>query len=147
MPTVKAEDEGQRNVFLYGTLMYPSILSRVIPGRYQQEVGFANGFRRLKVIGEDYPGLIPDSDALSPVQGVILYRVSPPDLALLDSFEAECYVRTSITIQDEASQDIPADVYMVRPDHYDLLSDKEWDLKVFERQGLKRFSAEYYGFK
>jgi len=142
------KNEKNNNVYVYGTLMFDSVLNRIINGNPKKIIANAKGFKRLKVKNEDYPGLIrcKDIGSESFVNGVLLLDVSEEDIARLDSFEADCYLRESIDVHDEGGNLLTAYAYIVRQEFEHTLSDEEWDAEEFNSNGIERFSTNYDRF-
>jgi gamma-glutamylcyclotransferase (GGCT)/AIG2-like uncharacterized protein YtfP len=88
-------------VFVYGTLMYDEVSTRVVSGRYRRAPATLPGYRRCKVRGEEYPAIIADSAAA--VDGIVWFDVSPNDLARLDTYEAQEYERIEMIEAGAAS--------------------------------------------
>jgi len=98
-------------VFAYGTLRDPDVL-RLVLGRIIDPAtvtpATAPGHRAVFFPGRTYPALIADSAASAP--GTLLTSLAPGDLALLDLFEGDEYVRGCIEII-VSGQRAAADVY------------------------------------
>ena len=135
------------NLFVYGSLQYEPVWSRLIQQPYAQYPALLKGYRRLKVREEDYPGLIPAQDQ-DQVTGHVRLQLTPHDLQRLDQFEGEYYARFPVTVQrlDAPTIWLPAEVYVFKPDHWHRLSDHPWDAEEFAAQGLQRFIRDYAGF-
>ncbi len=130
------------NVFTYGSLMYESVWCRVVTRRYVQKIGTVQGFRRLKVNNEVYPGLIKGEGE---VQGVVYFDVTAEDLTRLDQFEGALYHRKEIDVRCADGTRARAWGYIVRDKYKGLLGDV-WSPEEFERVGLARFETGYAGF-
>ena len=101
-----------------------------------------NGFQRLNVKNEQYPGLIKGNDI---VDGVIYFNLTVVDLARLDRFEGELYRREEVEVVCEDGEKVPAFVYIIR-DVYRGILDGPWSKTEFELTGLAEFEAKYVGF-
>lgn len=84
------------DIFVYGSLMFDSVRDMLINTRYQALYARIDGYRRLSVKGEVYPGLI--ESAGDPVNGVLLLGISNTILPVLDQFEGDYYRRQSVTV-------------------------------------------------
>lgn len=112
-------------IFVYGSLMYPSVLTALLGRCPPAQAAVLTGFRRLRIRGEVYPALVQTdlqpatktqrSDAAAPdaptpgpspgpgpghklsglVRGVVL-SVSPAELSALDAYEDEEYTRRPV---------------------------------------------------
>ena len=128
-----------RNVFTYGSLMFPVVWDRVVQDRYRSGKATIHGFRRLRIRGEHYPALIvnPNADVLA---GRVYFDVSASDIARLDHFETSDYARVSIAVT-VAGKALAADAYLaLKPEALEPL---EWSAEIFERDGLESFLATY----
>ncbi|KAG8936063.1 hypothetical protein FRC02_004688 [Tulasnella sp. 418] len=101
------KDQEQRldTAFFYGTLMHPSVLTRVIlndGAHLKITPGILKGYTRHHVIGADYPAIIPSSmshktfkrtpnEDEDTVRGVIVQGLTPHDMRRLDFFEGGLY--------------------------------------------------------
>ena len=130
------------NVFTYGSLMYDSIWSRVVAGTYPKKSGVVQGFERLKVRNEPYPGLIRGQDV---VEGVVHFDLTAQDVARLDRFEGELYQREEVEVVCEDGERTPALVYVVR-DEFKWILAGQWSPVEFEQAGLAEFAERYVGF-
>lgn len=102
-------DEPPTKLFIYGTLIHPHILSRVLTGSLRPSLDSEEHFAHItarpaivkdyqvrRVKGEDYPALVVRQDAEYPVRGVILEGLSRAEIASLDLFEGDEYAKTSL---------------------------------------------------
>jgi len=128
-----------RNVFAYGSLMFPAVWNRVVQGDYRISAATIHGFQRLRIRGEQYPALIVNPDA-GLLTGRVYFDVLANDIARLDHFETSDYARVSIvvTVADEA---LAADAYFtLKPE---VLERLEWSPEIFESDGMEPFLATY----
>ena len=130
------------NVFTYGSLMYARVWSRVVAGNYAQQKGVVQGFRRLRVKHEQYPGLIKGKGK---VEGVVYFDVSPEDVIRLDRFEGELYQQELVEVVCQNGRLMPAALYLIQDQFKDVLAG-EWSKVQFEQHGLAEFEAKYRGF-
>jgi gamma-glutamylcyclotransferase (GGCT)/AIG2-like uncharacterized protein YtfP len=128
-----------KNVFTYGSLMFAPVWQRVVIGQYESTPATIHGFRRLAVIGKEHPGLVIAKGA-PPMLGRVYYDVSEEDLARLDQFETDRYLRLTVaaTVEDDA---FAAEAYLSL--NLNELSDIDWDPERFEREGLPKFLDTY----
>ncbi|KAL3478382.1 putative disease resistance protein Aig2 [Aspergillus californicus] len=121
---------GDHVLFFYGTLMAPQILHRVIhgsatPSQWQKDLltfrpAILHGFRRYKVRGADYPGIIassapgwdsaslpgvsaaettPTATASASVLGTVVSGLTDGDIHRLDIFEGGDYTRQKVNVR------------------------------------------------
>ncbi|KAA8643032.1 hypothetical protein EYZ11_003636 [Aspergillus tanneri] len=88
--------------------MAPQILHRVIHGSPNPEPwqkalltfkpAILHGFRRHRVRGADYPGIVPNKDGAS-VLGTVVFGLADGDVHRLDIFEGPDYVKEKVTVR------------------------------------------------
>ena len=95
-----------RSAFFYGTLMAPQVLHRVCHGGSQPDnpiykshklkmfPAILHNHRRHRVIGADYPAIIPYEG--STVRGTYVTGLTDNDIWRLDIFEGSQYVRLDV---------------------------------------------------
>ncbi|KAG6899298.1 hypothetical protein C0993_011460 [Termitomyces sp. T159_Od127] len=100
------------SAFFYGTLMHPKVLQRVIGHKGSLlEIcpAVLLNYTRHKVKRAEYPGMVPyeQSNVLlchdlpledRSVRGTLVIGLSPKDIALLDTFEGDDYVRKGVDV-------------------------------------------------
>ena len=84
--------------------MLPNLREHIIQKRPEQSTAIAKGFRRFKVKGRTYPGLVQDSS--SKVSGVIIYPLEDEDYVRLDEYEGLEYYRCEIEVLNEGSGEL-----------------------------------------
>ncbi len=133
-------------IFTYGSLMFPEVWERVVGSNYRASSATLHGYLRRGVHDESYPVIVqhgPDSH----VDGILYYGISTEDLASLDRFEGEYYVRRSVeVITGREGISCEAFAYVLSDRYRHLLSDRDWDPGFFREQDLHRFLADYVGF-
>ncbi|OOQ85628.1 putative disease resistance protein Aig2 [Penicillium brasilianum] len=104
---------GDHILFCYGTLMAPQMLHRVIHGSPKPEPwqkslirfqpALLHGYRRHRVRGADYPGIVAESDPESTsdtaVLGVLVYGLTDGDIYRLDKYEGSEYVKETVKVR------------------------------------------------
>lgn len=134
------------NIFTYGSLMFPEVWERVVGSHYQASPARLDGYVRRELRDEIYPVIVrqvPDSH----VEGMLYFGISTQDLARLDRFEGEYYVRRSVNvIAGREGLACEAFTYVLSGRYRHLLSDRDWDPGYFREHGLDRFLAHYAGF-
>jgi gamma-glutamylcyclotransferase (GGCT)/AIG2-like uncharacterized protein YtfP len=133
------------NLFTYGSLMFPEVWGRVVDGRYRSQGATLRGFVRRQVRGETYPAIVPGA-AGSCLEGVLYHGILPHDLARLDRFEGDCYVRTAVGVLSAAGSTVDAFAYVLKEEYRHILSAEEWDDAAFEKEGMRLFLSGYCGF-
>ncbi|KXG49627.1 uncharacterized protein PGRI_055950 [Penicillium griseofulvum] len=114
---------GDHVLFFYGTLMAPQILHRVIHGQANPEPwqkamlrfqpAILHGYRRHRVQGADYPGIMAVSETQSEteklsapkphsgtsVMGTLVSGLTDGDVYRLDKFEGSEYEKKRVTVR------------------------------------------------
>jgi gamma-glutamylcyclotransferase (GGCT)/AIG2-like uncharacterized protein YtfP len=137
------------HLFAYGTLMCEDIMHRVAACQPAHAPAALAGYRRCRVSGEEYPGIVSAPGGLVP--GLVYFDVPEAAWPRLDVFEGEMYRRTAVSITgvdvcgDELA--LEAQTYVVRPQFVHRLLPAEWSLAEFLASGRPRFEAAYAGFE
>jgi gamma-glutamylcyclotransferase (GGCT)/AIG2-like uncharacterized protein YtfP len=133
------------NLFVYGTLMIPSVMHAVTARKFRFIEALLRGYARYTVKGEYYPGIIPETDAVT--KGVLCFDVDELSLERLDAFEGDLYQRTPIRAETEREEIFSAETYAVKPEFRDCLSSKKWNVEEFSQNHLEAFLETYSGFQ
>ena len=132
-------------IFVYGTLLIPSIMYAVTARKFRFRNAIVRGYARFTVKGESYPGIIPETDAVT--EGIIYFDVDKSSLERLDAFEGDMYQRTPILAEIKGGEIFNAEAYVVKPKFRNHLSSSKWNMKEFARNHLKAFLETYSGFQ
>lgn len=135
----------QRNIFAYGSLMFAPVWTRVVAGSYESCPAILHSHQRFAVKGEEYPVAVPASPEHS-IPGMLYLGVTPQDVAKLDDFEGEYYVRSNTSVATNTGDMFDAEVYILRPQYQHIAAPNEWDAEHFRTFGIKAFMARYQGF-
>jgi gamma-glutamylcyclotransferase (GGCT)/AIG2-like uncharacterized protein YtfP len=133
------------NLFTYGSLMSPLVWLRVVQATYRSETALLSGYIRKAVKGATYPVVYPRTDS-DTVEGLVYYDISADDMKRLDRFEGDYYQRRSESVRLSDGRLIDAEVYILKEAFRSIASDRDWDQKQFEREGLSSFLSSYLGF-
>jgi gamma-glutamylcyclotransferase (GGCT)/AIG2-like uncharacterized protein YtfP len=133
------------NLFVYGTLMEPRIMTSVagrapapIPARLR-------GHARYAITGVSYPGMVPEPDG--EVSGILYRGLGPGELRRLDAFEGAFYCRRRVRVETVEGERLAAFTYLVRPHYRHRLTALGWDYQAFRERGLEGFVSGYSGFR
>lgn len=132
------------NIFTYGTLMDPEIMETVSGGHFNAQKILLKHYRRKKVQGEVYPGIVREEHCL--LAGIVYLGVDAQALARLDRFEGPQYARCDVTLSCENGAELGAQAYVIKEEHVFELSDEDWSFEVFLKSGKAKFKADYRGF-
>ena len=133
------------NIFTYGTLMIPGVMYSVTAREFRFKNASLRGYVRFTVKGESYPGIIPETDAVT--EGIIYFDVDKLSLERLDAFEGDLYQRTSVRVETEKDEILNAETYVIKPKYRGYLSSKEWNVKEFNQKHLGAFLETYQSFQ
>ncbi|KAE8150180.1 hypothetical protein BDV25DRAFT_172327 [Aspergillus avenaceus] len=162
-------------LFFYGTLMAPQILHRVIhgsptPEKWQRDLltfqpAVLHGYKRHRVRGADYPGIIMGEENLSGgagagVWGTVVSGLTDGDVYRLDLFEGSEYTKERVRVRvlrmetgegkddgrlrevldgagegAEEGEEVDAVTYVYVAGR-ERLEDREWDFEEFKRDKL-----------
>src|SRR5690606_9178061 len=107
---LRTGSDSMRNIFTYGSLMFPEVWEKVASGRYRTAPATADGYARHPVIGATYPGMVPAAGQA--VRGMLYFDVTPADVAALDAFEGGDYRIESITVRLDSGVEATAGAYI-----------------------------------
>lgn len=128
---------------MYGSLIVPRVMHGVCGHDRPGIPATLRGYRRRRLHGEHYPGIRPCAG--ESVDGVLYSGIGVPQLAALDAFEGDWYLRQAVAVETGAGTR-RAQVYVLAPSCDHLMSPEPWSLEHFLRDGLEAFLAEYRGF-
>lgn len=131
-----------KNLFTYGTLMWPDIMTGVIGRRIEGRPAVLENARRLRVKGQDYPSLI---SANGTVSGVLYENLTSGDIAALDLFEGPEYDRRPVEVVVDG-QKIEAETYFTSNAGLLLLEETEWTPDMLSPDRLNQFRNSYKGW-
>lgn len=136
--------------FFYGTLMAPSIISRLlgrtIPSTDIHPEAWLPGYVRLHIENRDYPAVLTTQEAEAQfgssfkseekkergVQGVVVTGLSEREIQLLDAWEADEYLKVEREVEVEQGQKVQAAVYVWNMGEYgSLLQPRVWKYEEF----------------
>ncbi len=112
-------------LFAYGTLMFPEVQRAVIGREPPMKEAILRGYKRLRVKGQNYPGIIESANSV--VRGRLLQGLTEEELLRIDEYEGEEYERTTAIIQT-AKGPVDAFVYVIKGQYRHILSDEEWQI-------------------
>ncbi len=135
---------GMNDLFAYGTLMCEEIMLAVTGCRPRSMPAVLEGFRRGRIRGESYPGLVAAAGCR--VEGILYRDLSADGWERLDRFEGEMYARHTVDVQLPDGTMVSAITYLVRPRFLGLVEAAEWDFQAFLQRDKARFEADYRGY-
>lgn len=129
----------QHQLFCYGTLMVPEIMQRVT--QRQQTDGTAaalNGYGCFKVQNEVFPGIKPTAELHT--YGILYSGITDNDLARLDRYEGDLYLRQQVLVTTPHDQ-TTAWCYVIDPQHHEHLLDEHWCFDHFMNNDLEHYAV------
>ena len=134
------------NVFVYGTLLVPSIWNAVtqFPNLESQSAELM-GFRIFRVRNADYPGIVASSPDMI-VPGKIYLDVPRLGVERLDAYEDTFYERRPVKVTVPCQGETTAQAYCIPAATAPaILSCDPWTLAWFEDNALERFQRRVFG--
>ncbi|KAG6553853.1 hypothetical protein Mapa_004770 [Marchantia paleacea] len=139
-----------RNVFVYGSLMAPEVLTAVIRRVPLQATAVVDNFHRYSIRNRLYPAVLPLAGGN--VTGKILFDLTHEELKMLDDFEDVEYTRQLVetTVQDKVTDDVnisialPVQAYLyVWANAEDKSLYGDWDYEAWRTNNLEEFISRY----
>ncbi len=126
-------------LFAYGSLMFAPVIEFVIGRVPECCPAIIEGYRRLEVVGEVFPGIIKESGG-DKVEGVLYANICQAEWQRLSAFEDDFYEIEQVSVFC-AGGERPALAYVVPRSRKFLLSEKVWNAEFFREHYLRRFSV------
>jgi gamma-glutamylcyclotransferase (GGCT)/AIG2-like uncharacterized protein YtfP len=123
-----------RALFAYGTLLFPSVLERVLGRRPSASPAKVNGFAARTMRDATYPGMV--TSATDSVLGALLDDLTTSELELLDAYEGWPYERVELDALTPSGERVRASAYVVDERH---VSGDVWSQDEFVDQHLEQF--------
>lgn len=117
--------------------MFPAVVQSVIGRVPTSRPATIQGYRRLEVMGESFPGLI-EGDGAS-IEGLLYFDLGKDEWERLTAFEDDFYDLEEVTVFS-AQETVHALAYIVPPARGSALSEKAWDPENFRKNHLVQFS-------
>lgn len=130
-----ASGTSMKNVFTYGSLMYPEVFEPVALVSPSSQRARLDGWSRHAIRGRTYPAAVPATD--SRIEGVVWMGLDGESLRRLDRFEGNEYQRETVTVALPGGARIAAEIY--RWLDRDCILDQDWSQDEFERCHLPDF--------
>jgi gamma-glutamylcyclotransferase (GGCT)/AIG2-like uncharacterized protein YtfP len=99
-----------------------------------------NGYRRLEVAGEKFPGLVRES-ADGQVEGILYSNISELEWERLTAFEDDFYELEQVSVVCAEGERL-ALAYVVPPSRRSILSERPWNADFFRKEYLARFPQD-----
>ena len=132
----------RNQLFCYGTLCIAEIMRRVSGAVPAACAAVLPDYACHALEGLAYPGIIPHKG--EQVSGVLYTGLSRPQLARLDAYEGEQYLRRRVWVIREDGQRAQVWTYVLQPRYYHRLSSANWSLEQFKRDQLQLYLSHSY---
>jgi gamma-glutamylcyclotransferase (GGCT)/AIG2-like uncharacterized protein YtfP len=129
-----------RLFFAYGTLMFPAVIKSVIGRVPDSRPAVIEGYRRLEVTGELFPGLIKEND--ESVEGLVYLDITRNEWERLTAFEDDFYELHEVGVNC-LGNDARALAFVVPPSRESVLSDKTWNPEFFREHHLAEYATKF----
>jgi len=130
------------NLFTYGSLMFDAVWSRLVSRPYESSPASLSGYVRKCVKNDLYPIVFKGDENIS-IDGMLYFNIEPQDLAMLDEFEGEYYLREAVRVRLADGSFLPAETYVLKDEFRHLASDQDWDAAHFASIGIHHFIEKY----
>ena len=117
-----------QNLFTYGTLSVPEVMTALIGRTFESSEAQADGYTCFLIKGEHYPGIV--ARAGHSARGRVHFDVDEETWSVLDRFEGDVYSRQSIEVKT-SGQPVSALTYVILPWRAEVLSETPWDEAAF----------------
>jgi len=137
-PEANGAGEADGNLFVYGTLLLPTVIEALI-GRIPHHLpATLPGYRRYRVSDEVFPAIAVEPAAR--VDGLVYRCLDDGERMILDAFESGIYTRRCIHAQTQLEQIVAADAYVLADGHEPLLQKAPaWSLEDFAAHSGARY--------
>ncbi len=139
------DGDHRMNLFAYGTLMDPEIMTRVCGAVYRPQNAVLHDYVRRIVSGEVYPAVAHKEGQR--VDGLVYFGLTIHAWDRLDRFEGDLYLRQAVTVIDDVDQPIDAQTYVIAEPYRHRLSEKAWDYAEFTKHNKQLFQTRYSGYR
>lgn len=125
-------------LFVYGTLLFPELRTRVAGRPLEGREALLPGYGRRALRNAAYPGVVRVPGDATP--GLLLEGVDACALARIDRFEGSLYARRHLPVRVHGRPGfVHAAVYVVPPARRDVLADEAWDPRAFAEAHLEDY--------
>ena len=122
------------NVFAYGTLQFPQVVHAVTGRHFDTCPGRLEGYARYRLTTVDYPGVIPESGAIT--EGAILLDVDSHSLRRINDYEGRLYRFIELPVVLPNGCVIDAGVYVIAHRYRRRIIKQTWSSAYFQEYCL-----------
>lgn len=117
------------NLFAYGTLQHPEVVTHVIGREPRGLPTRLRDFARFRVRGQHFPGIFPREGAET--DGTLFTDITAEEWRKLDAYEADFYERWIVCPESTEGDPCRACAYVVPPHYQHALSNEPWNLNTY----------------
>jgi gamma-glutamylcyclotransferase (GGCT)/AIG2-like uncharacterized protein YtfP len=132
-----------KNIFVYGTLLFPEILEKLTGKTFESKEGYLNDSKRYQIFDDNiprkYPAIIESKG--NQVFGKIILNVDQESLNILDYFEDEKYESKTLKAYLKDGEEFEVLVYVWREEFRDMLKG-DWNIDYFKDNYLSIYLNE-----
>lgn len=132
-----------KNIFVYGTLLFPEILERLTGKTFKSKEGYLNDFKRYEIFDDNiprkYPAIIESKG--EKVEGKIVFDLDQESLNILNYFEDEKYEPKILKAYSHSGEEYQVLVYVWKDEFKDMLKG-DWDIDYFKDNYLSIYLNE-----
>lgn len=130
----------RHGLFVYGTLQLPEKLQSLLGRVPSLEPATLHGYRCGLVARADFPGIVPQADAV--VNGQVLAPLSQAELDILDQYEGELYQRVRVSVV-AARGPVNVWVYAIVPWARGRVTEQVWTVEDYRTRKRPRWTYRY----
>ena len=127
-----------RNLFTYGTLMFPQVWERIGIGDFTSTPATLPGFAIYRVRDAVFPGIVRASTK-DCVKGVMYLGLDEETLFEIDTYESGLYEREEVTATLANGEVVQCSAYVIPNSRCQALTDEPWDSARFEKEELEKY--------
>lgn len=116
-------------LFVYGSLMFPYNLLRIIGRIPLTQGGAIYGYKRLEIKNDLYPTIVK-AEKLSLVTGKLIYGLTKSEAEKIEDYEGELYERRTLTCRTFSGEEL-CWTYQLKPEFISLITQQDWSLKRY----------------
>ena len=132
------------NLFVYGTLMFPQVMTTLTGLTPTYAPAVARNTARFSIRNQVYPGLVNRSGNLT--MGYLIRNLDEVNWHLIKAFEGNEYSVGPVAIETQ-QHNMNAYTFFVHAHSLDIVANSFWNPESFLRYQLESFLADCRAFK
>lgn len=134
-------DDAASRLFVYGTLMMPTVLHAVCGRSLPTRAAGLADFGRYRLRHRVYPAIVAEPGALT--EGLLVEGLDAALWQCLDAWESALYSRQTVAVQTRERATLAAQTYVLAARHHHELDTARWSPEEFERLHLRAYVARW----